>query len=143
MHLILLSLVVVGLGVSPFLSSAQTTSKKKATGVSAAQKAAASAAIPVMADTGMKLPPSMSISLPGLPVKLARRIKPYSAKSHRTKDRIPLQISLPPLLVQQMKTVKLLKGVSMVDQIIHCMEAAGYEVDDTAKAAMSKRYSSE
>ena len=38
MHLILLSLLVVGLGVSPYLSSAQTTAKKKAKSSSSSHK---------------------------------------------------------------------------------------------------------
>jgi len=38
MHLILLSLLVVGLGVSPFLSSAQTTAKKNAKSSSGSHK---------------------------------------------------------------------------------------------------------
>ena len=38
MHLILLSLLVVGLGVSPYLSSAQTTAKKKAKSSSTSHK---------------------------------------------------------------------------------------------------------
>src|ERR1700722_87202 len=37
-HLILLSLLVVGLGVSPYLSSAQTTAKKKAKSSSSSHK---------------------------------------------------------------------------------------------------------
>jgi peptidoglycan hydrolase-like protein with peptidoglycan-binding domain len=38
MHLILLSLLVVGLGVSPYLSSAQATAKKKAKSSSTSRK---------------------------------------------------------------------------------------------------------
>jgi peptidoglycan hydrolase-like protein with peptidoglycan-binding domain len=38
MHLILLSLLVVGLGVSPYLSSAQTTAKKKTKSASSSHK---------------------------------------------------------------------------------------------------------
>ena len=112
-------------------SVAQTPKKGKT--LSPAAKAAAKAAIPVMADTGAKLTGRV-------PIKLSRRNNGYSDKSHRTKDRVPLQVSLPPLLVAEMKKVKLLQGVSMVDQIIHCMEMAGYTVDETALTAMSKRY---
>jgi peptidoglycan hydrolase-like protein with peptidoglycan-binding domain len=60
MHLILLSLVVVGLGVSPFLSSAQTTSKKKAKSSSSSHKGKSTKAS--RRQTGQKAPTTQRIS---------------------------------------------------------------------------------
>src|ERR1700682_1628710 len=59
MHLILLSLLVVGLGVSPCLSSAQATAKKKAKSSSSSRKGKSTKA---RRQTGQKAPTAQRIS---------------------------------------------------------------------------------
>jgi peptidoglycan hydrolase-like protein with peptidoglycan-binding domain len=60
MHLILLSLLVVGLGVSPYLSSAQTTAKKKAKTSSSSRKGKSTKSS--RRQTGQKAPTAQRIS---------------------------------------------------------------------------------
>jgi peptidoglycan hydrolase-like protein with peptidoglycan-binding domain len=59
MHLILLSLLVVGLGVSPCLSSAQATAKKKAKSSSSSRKGKSTKS---RRQTGQKAPTAQRIS---------------------------------------------------------------------------------
>jgi len=60
MHLILLSLLVLGLGVSPYLSSAQTTAKKKAKTSSSSRKGKSTKSS--RRQTGQKAPTAQRIS---------------------------------------------------------------------------------
>ena len=115
------------------------TAKPAKRAVSSAAQRAAQAAIPVMADTGTKLPSGLKLHIPAdnLPT---RKTKRGSSSSHMTKGRQPLQVSLPPILIDQMKTIKLLKGVSYVDQIIYALERAGYKVDSETKQSLNEKY---
>ena len=63
----------------------------------------------------------------------SKKAVPAKRAGHRTKDRTPVQISIPHGLYRQMKLIGAEQGVTMTDQILLALERMGYKIEGDVK----------